>query len=113
MASFSCKHCSLTFSSIEIAIDDVHTHRLVEKPCVVPECGQYSRKLTRHVKSSHPSFCKYPCDLCNRVFVKHRALQQHKQNTQDCTIKKKRKRGKRKKKQAGITCTPSYLPCKN
>lgn len=105
MESFSCQHCFLTFSSVEEAVDHVHTHRLSEKPCVVPECGQYNRKLTRHVKTSHPSLCRFSCDLCHRVFVKNRALQQHRQDVQDCTMKKKRNR--RKKKQARVTSTPS------
>ena len=105
MESFSCQHCFLTFSSVEEAVDHVHTHRLSEKPCVVPECGQYNRKLTRHVKTSHPNLCRFSCDLCHRVFVKNRALQQHRQDVQDCTMKKKRNR--RKKKQARVTSTPS------
>ena len=106
MESFSCQHCFLTFSSVEEAVDHVHTHRLSEKPCVVPECGQYNRKLTRHVKTSHPSLCRFSCDSCHRVFVKNRALQQHRQDVQDCTMKKKRNR--RRKKQARVTSTPSY-----
>ena len=98
MSSFSCKGCTLTFSSFESAIDHVHAHRLSQKPCVVTECGQYSRNLTRHVKNSHSSLCKFSCDLCGRPFVKNRDLQQHKRDTLDCTLRKTRKRSRSRKR---------------
>ena len=110
MATFVCRHCSTSLNtSLEKAIDHVHSHRLSAKPCVVPECGQWASKLTRHVKTSHPSLCRSFCNLCGRAFVKERSLKQHQQDTIDCTIKKQRKRGNkpRNKKQDTVTFTPS------
>lgn len=111
MASFLCRYCSTSLNtSLEEAIDHVHSHRVFEKQCVVRECGQSANKLTRHVKSSHPSLCRFCCNLCRRAFVKERSLQQHQRDTIDCTIKKQR-RGKRNKprnkKQDTVTYTSS------
>ena len=111
MASFLCRDCSTSLNTLEEAIDHVHSHRLFAKQCVVPACGQSANKLTKHVKSSHPSLCSFSCNLCGRPFVKERSLEQHKRDTIDCTIKKQRIRRKRnkpkKRKQDTVTYTSS------
>ena len=127
MASFLCRHCSTSLNTLEQAIDHVHSlHRLFAKQCVVPSCGQWVNKLTKHVKSSHPSLCSFSCNLCSRPFVKERSLEHHQQYYQrkaiDCTKKKQRIRRKRnkpkKKKQDTVTYTSSrkkyiFLPAEN
>jgi hypothetical protein len=106
MASFSCHHCHENFFSLVQAIDHVHSHQQVipkhQKPCVVSGCGETISRLSKHIRKSHPNLCKFPCDLCERAFVRDRDMQMHKKNF-DCQKRKKKERNKPKKKKATIT----------
>lgn len=110
MNSFICQHCFQNFSSIENAVDHVHSYKLALKPCVVAGCTDVFTNLTKHLKISHPSECKFPCDLCGRCFVHYKSMLQHKRDVVDCTIKKTRKRRPKKKKQT--TSLFATTPCK-
>ena len=102
MARFSCKHpnCpSRSFSSVEQAIDHVHSLQHFpkdQKLCVVPECHKKAiSKLSRHIRTSHPKLCKFSCDLCQKVFVRDRDRQMHTDNGH--SEKKARKKVRQKK----------------
>ncbi|XP_028412288.1 2'-5'-oligoadenylate synthase 3-like [Dendronephthya gigantea] len=110
MNSFICQHCSRSFPSIEKAVDHVHSHKLAQKPCVVPGCTTIVPNLTKHLKILHSNECKFPCDLCSRCFVHYNSMQQHKRDVVDCTIKKKRKKRPKKKKQTSSMFPPTPTP---
>ena len=101
MARFSCKHrhCLAHFSSVELAIDHVHSLQHFpkdQKLCVVPECHEKAiSKLSRHIRTSHPKLCKFFCDLCQKVFVRDRDRQMHTNNVH--SEKKARKKVRQKK----------------
>lgn len=82
MATFVCQQCGdLNSSSIGQAIDHVYSHRFATKLCVVPGCTYRGKKLTGHVKKSHPELCNFPCHLCVKKFVWSHSLQSHMRNT--------------------------------
>lgn len=113
MARFSCKHrncLDLSFSSVEQAIDHVHSLKHFpkdQKLCVVPGCHKKAiSKLSRHIRKSHPELCKFSCGLCKKVFVRDRDSQMHTNNVHsEKKARKKTQKKARSKKRVRVIYT--------